>query len=79
MFIVSKGNPLVVDALREFEDKCGFRIEEVLPDRMWNVIMPEAPQVSITADGVRALALMSDNPDAQKIAEEALAVRDGKP
>lgn len=73
MFVVQRDNPLIADALKEFEGRYGFDISEALPADQWNVLLPEAPTVSITPDGVRALARMSSNPNALRIAADALA------
>lgn len=70
---LDKSDPRVQDALESFYDDYGMFLDKVLLPAHWQVCMLDGkPEVTVNADGMRALALMAPRPDAQQLTEELI-------
>jgi hypothetical protein len=71
---LSAHDPRYTQALDEFTAEFGIRIQNVLLPKQWKIVMLDGkPEIVITRDGMRALALTAPRPNAVEVVEDLIA------
>lgn len=76
---ISAHDPRYQQAIDEFKAEFGISIPDMLLPTMWSVMLLEGrPEIVITRDGMRAMALTAPAPDAVKRVEDLIAYVDDR-
>lgn len=64
MTMIDKRSLRAAQAMQEFANNYGFRVEDVLNEEDWSVrLMNGRPEVALNRNGVRAIATLAPNPE----------------